>query len=52
MGTCIINSSAERHLDKAHEAGTRVTGGQTVLNPWMMIGGVATSVERTEDVLM
>lgn len=26
------------------EAGTAVTGGQTVLNPWPIIGGVATSV--------
>lgn len=30
--------------DCAAEAGTAVTGGQTVLNPWLSIGGVATSV--------
>eukprot|EP01116_Phalansterium_solitarium_P015402 TRINITY_DN339_c1_g1_i2.p2 TRINITY_DN339_c1_g1~~TRINITY_DN339_c1_g1_i2.p2 ORF type:complete len:310 (-),score=146.83 TRINITY_DN339_c1_g1_i2:342-1271(-) len=29
--------------DAALEAGTKVTGGQTVLNPWPIIGGVATS---------
>lgn len=28
----------------ASEAGTNVTGGQTVRNPWPMIGGVATSI--------
>lgn len=30
--------------DACKEAGTSVTGGQTVLNPWPIIGGVATSV--------
>lgn len=30
--------------DACREAGTVVTGGQTVLNPWPMIGGVATAV--------
>lgn len=30
--------------DLATEAGTRVTGGQTVMNPWPIIGGVATSI--------
>jgi len=32
--------------DKAREAGTVVTGGQTVLNPWPIIGGVASRVCR------
>jgi selenide,water dikinase len=27
--------------DLSKEAGTSVTGGQTVLNPWPIIGGVA-----------
>lgn len=31
---------------KAREAETEVTGGQTVMNPWPIIGGVATSVCR------
>ena len=26
------------------EAGTTVTGGQTVMNPWCTIGGVATTI--------
>ena len=30
--------------DACLEAGTVVTGGQTVLNPWPVIGGVATSI--------
>ena len=30
--------------DACRQAGTVVTGGQTVLNPWPIIGGVATSV--------
>jgi len=38
--------------DLAHEAGTSVNGGQTVLNPWFIIGGVATSVTAEEEVIM
>uniref|UniRef100_A0A8D2JSP9 selenide, water dikinase n=1 Tax=Sciurus vulgaris TaxID=55149 RepID=A0A8D2JSP9_SCIVU len=30
--------------DAAEEGGTAVTGGQTVVNPWIIIGGVATVV--------
>jgi len=30
--------------EAATEAGTKVSGGQTALNPWLTIGGVATSV--------
>lgn len=30
--------------DCAEEAETIVTGGQTVFNPWVIVGGVATSV--------
>ena len=30
--------------DACDEAETAITGGQTVLNPWPIIGGVATSV--------
>lgn len=33
------------------EAGASVTGGQTVRNPWPIIGGVATSVVREEDLV-
>jgi len=35
----------------AARAGVRVTGGQTVLNPWPIIGGVATSVVRECDMV-
>lgn len=32
--------------DLAKEAGTNVTGGQTVMNPWPIVGGVAMSVRQ------
>lgn len=38
--------------DLAHEAGTTVNGGQTVLNPWYIIGGVATSVVKDHEFIM
>jgi len=38
--------------DLAKEAGTIVTGGQTVLNPWPIIGGVATSVKKSSEFIM
>ncbi|ODM87923.1 Selenide, water dikinase [Orchesella cincta] len=38
--------------DTASEAGTEVTGGQTVINPWITIGGVATSVCQPSDIIM
>ncbi|XP_074661872.1 inactive selenide, water dikinase-like protein [Tubulanus polymorphus] len=38
--------------DTAEEAGTAVTGGQTVLNPWLTIGGVATSVCQSNEFIM
>lgn len=37
--------------DAANDAGTAVTGGQTVKNPWPIIGGVAKSVCREEDFI-
>jgi len=37
--------------DTARKAGTRVTGGETVINPWCMIGGVATSVCSPEEYI-
>lgn len=36
--------------DKAKEAGTLVTGGQSVMNPWPMIGGTAISVVKKSEV--
>mmetsp|Transcript_246 Transcript_246/g.622 ORF Transcript_246/g.622 Transcript_246/m.622 type:complete len:312 (-) Transcript_246:276-1211(-) len=38
--------------DLAREAGVEVTGGQTVLNPWTIIGGVAKSVCKTDDFIL
>lgn len=38
--------------DLATEAKTQVSGGQTVLNPWPIIGGVAKSICRSEDIIM
>lgn len=38
--------------DLAREAGTEVTGGQTVKNPWPIIGGVAKSVCREGDFVL
>ena len=38
--------------DKAREAGTEVRGGQTVVNPWVIIGGVATSVSERKEIIM
>jgi selenide,water dikinase len=37
--------------DLAKEADTKVTGGQTVLNPWPIIGGVAMSTCKTADFI-
>jgi len=38
--------------EAASEAGTTINGGQTVLNPWCLIGGVATSVCQNNDFIM
>jgi len=38
--------------DCAEEAGTTVNGGQTVINPWMTIGGVATSICQPNEYIM
>ncbi|XP_012870061.1 PREDICTED: selenide, water dikinase 1 [Dipodomys ordii] len=38
--------------DAAEEAGTSVTGGQTVLNPWIVLGGVATTVCQPNEFIM
>jgi len=40
----VIPLMIEGFHDAAKQAGVHVSGGQTVLNPWLMIGGVATSV--------
>ncbi|OON17296.1 selenide, water dikinase, partial [Opisthorchis viverrini] len=38
--------------DCAFEAGTFIRGGQTVLSPWLMVGGVATSVCSDVEFIM
>nr|XP_055132666.1 selenide, water dikinase 1-like [Symphalangus syndactylus] len=38
--------------DAAEEAGTSVTGGQTVLNPWIALGGVATTACQPSEFIM
>ncbi|KAE8583348.1 hypothetical protein XENTR_v10020486 [Xenopus tropicalis] len=38
--------------DAAEEGGTSVTGGQTVVNPWIIIGGVATVVCQANEFIM
>jgi len=38
--------------DTAKEAGTKVSGGQTVINPWLMVGGVATSICQQEEYII
>jgi len=38
--------------DKAKEAGSVVTGGQTVQNPWPIIGGVAMTLCKAPEIIM
>jgi len=38
--------------DCAEEAGTNVTGGQTVINPWLTVGGVATTVCQPNEYIL
>ena len=40
----VIPRMIQGFRDMAAEAGTTVNGGQTVVNPWLIIGGVATSI--------
>eukprot|EP00746_Dinoflagellata_sp_MGD_P008067 gnl/MRDRNA2_/MRDRNA2_116082_c0_seq1.p1 gnl/MRDRNA2_/MRDRNA2_116082_c0~~gnl/MRDRNA2_/MRDRNA2_116082_c0_seq1.p1 ORF type:complete len:309 (-),score=58.65 gnl/MRDRNA2_/MRDRNA2_116082_c0_seq1:197-1123(-) len=37
--------------DLCKEAGTTVTGGQTIMNPWPIIGGVAKSILKEQDFI-
>jgi selenide,water dikinase len=47
--TICTNLMVKGFRDACTEAETAVTGGQTVLNPWPIIGGVATSVVTREE---
>lgn len=38
--------------EAAQEAGTAVSGGQTVMNPWLTVGGVATSICKAEEYIL
>lgn len=38
--------------DQAEEAGTSVNGGQTVINPWMTIGGVGTTACQSNEFIV
>lgn len=38
--------------DAARQAGTEITGGQTVLNPWCMIGGVASAAVLPGEIIV
>uniref|UniRef100_A0ACB8EMC6 Uncharacterized protein n=1 Tax=Sphaerodactylus townsendi TaxID=933632 RepID=A0ACB8EMC6_9SAUR len=38
--------------DAAEDGGTSVTGGQTVLNPWIIVGGVATVVCQPNEFIV
>lgn len=61
LGACKDMNETERDVvltqmmkgfnDLAKEAGTRVTGGQTVINAWPLIGGVAMSVAKEEEFI-
>ncbi|CAF4009755.1 unnamed protein product, partial [Rotaria sp. Silwood2] len=42
----------EGFKDCAQEAGTSVQGGQTVVNPWLIVGGVATSVCIQSEIII
>jgi len=48
----VIPLMMEGFQDTAREAGCLVTGGQTVINPWCTIGGVASTVCSDGDVVM
>lgn len=37
--------------DAAKRAGTRITGGQTIRNPWVIIGGVVSAVVPTDQII-
>ena len=49
--TIVTRKMIEGFNDLAKEAGTIVTGGQTVLNPWPIIGGVAMSTVMEEEMI-
>ncbi|GLE06221.1 hypothetical protein PINS_up015463 [Pythium insidiosum] len=61
LGVCRDMNDKERDVvttqlirgfnDLAREANTNVTGGQTVMNPWPLVGGVAMSVRSESQII-
>ena len=61
LGVCRDMTSRERDVvttdmirgfnDLARAAGTNVTGGQTVMNPWPIVGGVATATRLSSQFI-
>lgn len=59
LGVSLQMQEAEREIvtremirgfnDCASEAGTLITGGQSIMNPWPIIGGVANVVCREDE---
>ena len=47
-----IITSHSPHTDLCTEAGSTCNGGQTVINPWFIIGGVATGVCLESEYIM
>ncbi|XP_051785243.1 selenide, water dikinase 1-like [Erpetoichthys calabaricus] len=48
----IIPLIIKGYKDVAEKAGTTITGGHTILNPWILVGGVATTVCQTNCFIM
>ena len=49
---CCIRKKIKRWIDLCKEAGSSVNGGQSVLNPWFIIGGVASAVCKKDEFIM
>merc|ERR1712117_493612 len=48
----VVPMILEGFREAANEAGSSVSGGQTVMNPWLSVGGVATSICRSEEYIL
>jgi len=48
----VVPMLLEGFRDLAAEAGVTINGGQTVQNPWMIVGGVATSVCHDNEIII
>ncbi|PVU90834.1 hypothetical protein BB561_004690 [Smittium simulii] len=47
----VVRLIMKGYFDAASEAGTIVTGGQTIRNPWFLLGGVASSVSEVSEII-